>query len=102
MLLLNSTYRIDTFCAHRLGDTRFGLVIGLCSQTRTRQARFSWVNASFAALAPHMPCAPGPGGVAAEQMYIPGIPTRYGFRVGLGPKTNWRMSFAPVTMSPPT
>ncbi len=49
---------------------------------------------------PHMPWAPVPGGVAAEQMYIPGRPTSYGDNVIRGPKTSWRMSFAPVTMSP--
>src|SRR5437764_10982538 len=37
-----------------------------------RRAR--WASASRAALAPHLPCAPGPGGVAAEQMYMPGTP----------------------------
>ena len=59
-------------------------------------------SASAAALAPHIPCAPGPGGVAAEQMYMPGTPRRYGLSVVRGPNTNCRMSFAPVTMSPPT
>lgn len=37
-------------------------------------AALRWRSAVSAALAPHMPCAPGPGGVAAEQMYMPGIP----------------------------
>ena len=49
---------------------------------RVRQLRWRrWLSASAAAWAPHIPCAPGPGGVAAEQMYIPGIPSRYGFSV---------------------
>lgn len=34
-----------------------------------------WRSARAAACAPHMPCAPGPGGVAAEQMKWPGTPT---------------------------
>ena len=41
----------------------------VCSRYLARCASASW-----AALAPHMPCAPGPGGVAAEQMYMPGTP----------------------------
>ena len=59
-------------------------------------------SARAAAFAPHMPCAPGPGGVAAEQMYIPGTPMVYGDNVVRGPKASCRMSFAPVLMSPPT
>ena len=43
-----------------------------------------------------MPWAPGPGGVAAEQMYMPGTPTLYGDSVIRGPKISWRMSLAPV------
>jgi hypothetical protein len=31
-------------------------------------------RARVAALAPHIPWAPGPGGVAAEQRYVPGRP----------------------------
>ena len=70
----------------------------LRSYRRRRQARHQdrrrflpllrWPSASFAALAPHIPWAPGPGGVAAEQMYMPGIPTLYGDSVVRGPKVS--------------
>jgi hypothetical protein len=32
------------------------------------------LSATRPAWLPHIPCAPGPGGVAAEQMYMPGTP----------------------------
>ena len=38
-------------------------------------SRWRYRSASAAALAPHMPCTPGPGGVAAEQRYMPGMPS---------------------------
>ena len=40
--------------------------------------------------------------MAAEQMYIPSTPMRYGDSVIRGPITNWRKSLAPVMISPPT
>ncbi|EUA04824.1 dehydrogenase domain protein [Mycobacterium kansasii 662] len=40
--------------------------------------------------------------MAAEQMYMPGTPMVYGDSVVRGPNTSWRMSLAPVMMSPPT
>ena len=46
--------------------------------------RQRWANALAAALAPHMPWAPAPGGVEAEQRYTPGIPVKYGSRANSG------------------
>jgi len=45
----------------------------IAAQRRRGDAR--WRSALAAAFAPHMPCAPAPGGVAAEHRYIPGTPT---------------------------
>ena len=47
---------------------------GLTRRPAARQA-FSPRSALLAALNPHMPCAPAPGGVAAEQMNSPGAPS---------------------------
>jgi hypothetical protein len=53
-------------------------------------------------LYPPIPCAPAPGGVAAEQMYRPGAPVLYGSSANLGLNRICSGVFAPVMMSPPT
>src|SRR5690349_7515150 len=59
-------------------------------------------HTAFAALWPDMPCTPGPGGVAEEQMKTAGCGVPYGNRDGLGRSSNWRPEVAPEAMSPPT
>ena len=50
---------------------------------------------------PHMPWAPGPGGVDAEHRYTPSAGVRYGSRRATGRNNNWRRSSAPAEKSPP-
>jgi hypothetical protein len=42
----------------------------------TPPERWRYVSADCAALCPHIPWTPAPGGVAAEQRYTPGTPVR--------------------------
>ncbi len=79
---------------------------GACARTRHRSLRTrshrSAASAERAALAPHIPWTPPPGGVAAEQRKIPGIPVAYGSTASRGRSSSCRASLAPVEMSPPT
>ncbi len=40
----------------------------------------------------------GPGGVATEQMYLPGTAMAHGDRAIRGPNLSWQVSVAPVMM----
>src|SRR3954463_14862581 len=42
-----------------------------------------------------MPCAPAPGGVAAEHRYTPGMPVAYGSSAARGRRTSCRAVLAP-------
>src|SRR6186713_1369171 len=62
----------------------------------------SRASARAAALAPHMPWAPAPGGVDAEHRYVPGMPVKYGSIAKRGRNNSWVSEDAPPMMSPPT
>ena len=59
-------------------------------------------SARAAALAPHIPCAPAPGGVDAEHRYVPGMPVKYGSTAKRGLNRSWPGEDNPPTTSPPT
>src|SRR5438552_14956295 len=78
------------------------VVPGHRSVSGLRWSPNSRCNADWAALKPHMPCTPPPGGVEAEQRYTPGSAVVYGFQRGVGLKSVCRIVCAPPLMSPPT
>src|ERR1041385_493396 len=58
-------------------------------------------SADRAALYPHIPCTPPPGGVDAEQRNQPFTGMAYGSSARIGLASVCHRSFAPPTMSPP-
>lgn len=58
-------------------------------------------SALAAALAPHMPWAPAPGGVDAEQRYVPGMHVACGSIATRGRNSNCVGDDAPSMMPPP-
>ena len=86
--------RVAPSRATRRGSWSIGQVPS--SLTHSRRSRHdatestpSHASARAAALAPHIPCAPAPGGVEAEQRYVPGMPVEYGSTANRGRNSSW-------------